>query len=128
MVKKWYGCQFCGREVSEGHKGSCNLCAINLNRVIDQTDWRWLGACVPKDDEPMEVSQERRELFFPQRGDQGHSAKRAKAICAECPVKLECLEYAVAQSIPHGVWGGMTDRERREYRRTQNRKRQRINV
>lgn len=38
---------------------------------------------------------------------------RAKAICAACSVKAECLEYAVAIREPHGIWGGLNEVERK---------------
>lgn len=57
------------------------------------------------------------ELFFPERGD--NSAKRAKRVCANCPVQFECLTYALEQSEnPHGIWGGTSERERAQLRVT----------
>lgn len=38
---------------------------------------------------------------------------RAKAICHECPVQLQCLDYAVGIREPHGIWGGLNETERR---------------
>ena len=52
--------------------------------------------------------------FFPSRGE---SAQDAKAVCAACPVRDDCLEFALRMRITHGVWGGMTERERRQVRR-----------
>ena len=43
--------------------------------------------------------------------------KYAKKVCRECPVRNECLAYAMEAPIDHGIWGGMTERERRRYRR-----------
>jgi WhiB family redox-sensing transcriptional regulator len=37
----------------------------------------------------------------------------AKAICARCPVRVDCLEYALRIREPHGVWGGLNEMERR---------------
>lgn len=48
--------------------------------------------------------------FFP---SDGVGVDIARSICAECPVKAECLEYALVQRIDHGVWGGCSERERR---------------
>lgn len=48
------------------------------------------------------------ELF-----DDGPGQKRAKAVCMECPVLIECLTEALDNRIEFGVWGGMTERERR---------------
>jgi WhiB family redox-sensing transcriptional regulator len=39
--------------------------------------------------------------------------RRAKSICALCPVRIECLEYAVRIREPHGIWGGLNELERR---------------
>ena len=45
--------------------------------------------------------------------------KEAKRICRDCPVRRECLNYAMHSTIDHGVWGGLTERERRRVRRQQ---------
>ena len=50
------------------------------------------------------------EAFFP---EQGSSARDAKRICAACPVKAQCLEYALRNGERFGVWGGLSERERR---------------
>ena len=48
--------------------------------------------------------------FFP---SDGVGVDAARAICASCPVKPACLEYALQAKIDHGVWGGCSERERR---------------
>lgn len=48
--------------------------------------------------------------LFPEGADQ----KRARAICMGCPVRSECLAEALDNRIEWGVWGGMTERERRQ--------------
>ena len=50
-------------------------------------------------------------MFFP---DLGGNAAKARAICSVCPVQQECLRYALADRESAGVWGGFTERERRE--------------
>ena len=55
------------------------------------------------------------DVFFPERGE---SSRPAKRICAECPVRLECLNAALRRGEQYGVWGGMTQRERRRLLRT----------
>jgi WhiB family redox-sensing transcriptional regulator len=64
------------------------------------TDWMAQGKC--------------RELppavFFP---SDGLGVQAAQRICADCPVSDTCLEYALANRIDHGVWGGRSERERR---------------
>ncbi len=67
-------------------------------------DWQEHAAC--KEADP--------DLFFPERGSPGDSAKR---VCVNCSVRLECLEYALANSERYGVWGGLTERERTRLRR-----------
>ena len=48
--------------------------------------------------------------FFP---SDGVGVEVAKRICADCPVKTPCLEYALENRIDHGVWGGTSERQRR---------------
>ena len=48
--------------------------------------------------------------FFP---SDGSGVEAARRICADCPVKSECLEHALEHRIDHGVWGGCSERERR---------------
>ncbi|WP_052658976.1 WhiB family transcriptional regulator [Streptomyces sp. MNU77] len=48
------------------------------------------------------------ELFV-----EGAAQNRAKALCTGCPVRTECLAYALDHRIEHGIWGGMTERDRR---------------
>ena len=42
--------------------------------------------------------------------------KTAKKICRDCPVRRQCLSYAMDVPIDHGIWGGFTERERRRFR------------
>jgi WhiB family redox-sensing transcriptional regulator len=56
--------------------------------------------------------------FFPARGE---SVRDAKAVCAACRVKSECLEFALRLKVAHGVWGGLSERERRTLRRDRHR-------
>ena len=51
--------------------------------------------------------------YFERKGEKDGREARAKAICARCPVRIECLEYALKIREPHGVWGGMNEVERR---------------
>jgi WhiB family transcriptional regulator, redox-sensing transcriptional regulator len=54
------------------------------------------------------------ELFFPERGA---STREAKEVCRGCVVKDDCLEYALANGEKFGIWGGLSERERRKVRR-----------
>lgn len=48
--------------------------------------------------------------FFPEKGG---STRQAKAVCLMCPVREVCLEYALDNRVQHGIWGGVSERERR---------------
>jgi WhiB family redox-sensing transcriptional regulator len=54
------------------------------------------------------------EAFYP---DKGGSTREAKAVCARCDVRTECLQFALANDERFGIWGGMSERERRRLRR-----------
>lgn len=54
------------------------------------------------------------DLFFPERGA---STRKAKSICAACGVRVECLEYALKHAEKFGIWGGLSERERRKIRK-----------
>lgn len=67
--------------------------------VPDPEDWPLLAKCRGMND-----------ALFPEGKDQ----KRAKTICMGCPVRAQCLAEALDNRIEWGVWGGMTERERRQ--------------
>ena len=54
------------------------------------------------------------EAFFPEKGG---STREAKRICVGCTVKSECLEYALGHDERFGIWGGLSERERRRLKR-----------
>ncbi|CAN5332203.1 N/A [soil metagenome] len=54
------------------------------------------------------------DTFFPEKGG---STREAKRICALCEVRNECLEYALANEERFGIWGGLSERERRKLKR-----------
>jgi WhiB family redox-sensing transcriptional regulator len=66
-------------------------------------DWRYRATCRGAD----------LSVFFPGRGE---SAEPARQVCAGCPVRQPCLEYALSHGITHGIWGGLTERDRRPLR------------
>ncbi len=68
------------------------------------TEWMAKGKC--NDLDPA--------IFFP---NDGVGVEIARKICADCPVKTPCLEYALVNRIDHGVWGGASERERRRIAR-----------
>lgn len=54
------------------------------------------------------------EAFYPEKGG---STQQAKAVCARCPVSAECADYALANDERFGIWGGLSERERRRINR-----------
>jgi WhiB family redox-sensing transcriptional regulator len=79
--------------------------------------WQWRAACRGDDS----------GLFFAPSHLESREARdarerRAKTICGECPVRAECLEYALRTREPHGIWGGMNELERRRLLREQERR------
>lgn len=66
--------------------------------------WRDFAACAETDP----------EAFFPEKGG---STKEAKQVCGQCFVRAECLEYALKRGERFGIWGGLSERERRRLQR-----------
>ncbi|GAA1943468.1 hypothetical protein GCM10009717_07420 [Agromyces allii] len=54
------------------------------------------------------------EAFFPEKGG---STRDAKKICTGCEVRAQCLEYALGNDERFGIWGGLSERERRKLRK-----------
>jgi WhiB family redox-sensing transcriptional regulator len=54
------------------------------------------------------------DLFFPERGA---STREAKEVCRGCVVREDCLEFALVNGEKFGIWGGLSERERRRIRR-----------
>jgi WhiB family redox-sensing transcriptional regulator len=54
------------------------------------------------------------EAFFPEKGG---STREAKKICTSCEVRSQCLEYALENDERFGIWGGLSERERRKLRK-----------
>lgn len=54
------------------------------------------------------------EAFFPEKGG---STREAKKVCLSCEVRVECLEYALLQDERFGIWGGLSERERRRLKK-----------
>lgn len=58
------------------------------------------------------------EIFFPERGDKAGHIKKARATCKECPVRQQCLDFALSFEIDNfGIFGGYTATQRRGIRR-----------
>ncbi|WP_434533314.1 WhiB family transcriptional regulator [Amycolatopsis carbonis] len=81
------------------------LAAIRLRntwlRLNNLTDWQTTAACRSEDP----------EVFFPS-PTATPQIRHAKAICAACPVRLQCLYLALGNGLDHGIFGGFTEHER----------------
>jgi WhiB family redox-sensing transcriptional regulator len=71
--------------------------------VLGDESWRLSALCAETDP----------EAFFPEKGG---STREAKRVCVGCEVRAECLEYALANDERFGIWGGLSERERRRVR------------
>ncbi|GAB2911907.1 hypothetical protein GCM10027047_07620 [Rhodococcus aerolatus] len=80
--------------------------ALTFDQVFEavEDDWQERALC----------SQTDPEAFFPEKGG---STREAKRICTGCEVRDECLEYALAHDERFGIWGGLSERERRRLKR-----------
>jgi WhiB family transcriptional regulator, redox-sensing transcriptional regulator len=70
----------------------------------DEQEWQERALCAQTDP----------EAFFPEKGG---STREAKQICNSCDVRGECLEYALGHDERFGIWGGLSERERRRLKR-----------
>ncbi len=82
--------------------------AMTLEDIFDPNPgWREEAACAGADP----------DLFFPVGDTDLETIAAAKAVCAGCPVKEDCLAYSIETNQTDGVWGGLTASERRRLRR-----------
>ena len=81
-----------------------DLLLVGLFDEPDQPEWQERALCAQTDP----------EAFFPEKGG---STREAKRICSGCEVRAECLEYALIHDERFGIWGGLSERERRRLKR-----------
>jgi WhiB family redox-sensing transcriptional regulator len=78
---------------------------VDLFEVTDEEqEWQERALCAQTDP----------EAFFPEKGG---STREAKRICLGCEVRSECLEYALEHDERFGIWGGLSERERRKLKK-----------
>jgi len=77
---------------------------IDLFEADEEPEWQDRALCAQTDP----------EAFFPEKGG---STREAKRICQGCDVRSECLEYALAHDERFGIWGGLSERERRKLKK-----------
>lgn len=79
--------------------------------ALGNADYSWRRGAICRDTDP--------DLFFPV-GTTGHALvqiDRAKQVCGDCPVRTECLTFALETNQDSGIWGGTSEEERRAIRR-----------
>lgn len=82
------------------------LAELDARLALDGDEETWMIRARCLDADP--------EAFFPEKGG---STREAKRICGVCPVREECLEYSIEHEQRFGIWGGLSERERRPLRR-----------
>lgn len=83
--------------------------AIELQGIIglrDDGTHKWKDSALCAQTDP--------ELFYPEKGS---STKEARKVCVSCEVRSECLEEALANNERFGIWGGLSERERRKLKK-----------
>ncbi len=91
-------------------KSDVSILASSL--ALGSADYTWRDQAMCRDTDP--------ELFFPI-GTTGQALlqiAKAKSVCCQCPVTVECLEFALETNQDTGIWGGNSEEERRQMRRT----------
>nr|WP_269204429.1 WhiB family transcriptional regulator [Motilibacter deserti] len=82
------------------------LALVELTADEQDEELRWQERALCAQTDP--------EAFFPEKGG---STREAKKVCLSCEVRSECLDYALAHDERFGIWGGLSERERRKLRR-----------
>lgn len=88
-----------------GNSGSGSA-ALSLDDLFGAVEQEWQDQALCAQTDP--------EAFFPEKGG---STREAKRICQACSVRDDCLEYALEHDERFGIWGGLSDRERRRLKR-----------
>lgn len=76
----------------------------DADEVVNELQWQERALCAQTDP----------EAFFPEKGG---STREAKRVCLSCAVRVECLDYALANDERFGIWGGLSERERRRVKK-----------
>ena len=96
-------CDFARNRVDDW-EGDLSMDMVSLMYGPQERSWQTKANCMGVDP----------DLFFPERGA---STREAKEVCRGCVVREDCLEYALANGEKFGIWGGLSERERRRLRR-----------
>ena len=87
-------------------QGGVRMTELVVAQALDGEDLGWQERALCAQTDP--------EAFFPEKGG---STREAKKVCRSCEVRAECLEYALEHDERFGIWGGLSERERRRIKR-----------
>ncbi len=90
--------------LAQGDFAMGGLSTLSNSQVNQDLSWQERALCAQTDP----------EAFFPEKGG---STREAKRVCLSCDVRSECLEYALGHDERFGIWGGLSERERRRLKR-----------
>jgi len=90
--------------LDETGEGPVELVLIESDGLPPELAWQERALCAQTDP----------EAFFPEKGG---STREAKRVCMSCEVRAECLDYALAKDERFGIWGGLSERERRRVKK-----------
>ena len=90
--------------VTESQRTELSLLDFAVEQDEAELSWQERALCAQTDP----------EAFFPEKGG---STREAKKVCVSCEVRTECLEYALENDERFGIWGGLSERERRKLKR-----------
>ncbi|MFQ6485897.1 MULTISPECIES: WhiB family transcriptional regulator [Brachybacterium] len=90
--------------VTESQRTELSLLDFAVEQDEAELSWQERALCAQTDP----------EAFFPEKGG---STREAKKVCVSCEVRAECLEYALENDERFGIWGGLSERERRKLKR-----------
>ena len=96
--------EFDGGRIVDGDVPAQEPVVLGAFGATDEQDWQERALCAQTDP----------EAFFPEKGG---STREAKRICLGCEVRSECLEYALQHDERFGIWGGLSERERRKLKK-----------
>ena len=91
---------------SYGAPGAVPLASMSVEELITAVELEWQERALCAQTDP--------EAFFPEKGG---STREANRICQSCEVRDECLEYALEHDERFGIWGGLSERERRRLKK-----------
>jgi WhiB family redox-sensing transcriptional regulator len=77
---------------------------VDGDEVPGELEWQERALCAQTDP----------EAFFPEKGG---STREAKRVCMSCEVRVQCLDYALENDERFGIWGGLSERERRRVKK-----------